>query len=249
MTDFLIIVLAGFLAGAVNAVAGGGTFITFPALVFLGVPTIAANASATLAALPGYIGSAWAFRHDMRREGSLSFAAILGVSVLGGLIGAAMLIFTSDRAFTGIVPWLLLVSTLLFAVGPALTRRLKAMGIPAAGAGVSALVLGAVSIYGGYFNGGLGIMLLATFGLLGHSDLHGMNGLKNVLSAVLSLTSAVAFMAAGLIAWQAAAPMAIAATLGGYAGARLSRRISNLVYLRVFVVLVGLAMTVLFFLR
>lgn len=249
MLDLILICIAGFAAGVLNAVAGGGTFLTLPALIWLGIPPVAANATATLSALPGYVGSAWAFRHDLRAQGNLTLPWVMIASVIGALTGAALLIVTSDRAFSGIIPWLMLLATALFALGPALMRGLRARGIPAAGPAVCFVVFAAVAVYGGYFNGGLGIMLLAAMGLLGYSDLHAMNGLKNVLSAVLSLTSAVAFIATGLIVWSAAVPMALSAALGGYIGARLSRMVPNPNDLRLFITMVGLTMTILFFLN
>ena len=147
MNELLMLCVAGFAAGALNAVAGGGTFLTFPTLVWLGVPTVAANATATLAVLPGYMGSAWAFRHDIRSQGSLSLRYILAVAVIGGLCGAFLLIITPDKAFSGIVPWLLLISTVLFAAGPILTKGLARRGIASAGPYVSAMALAIVSIY------------------------------------------------------------------------------------------------------
>ncbi len=249
MFDIVLICIAGFAAGALNAVAGGGTFLTFPVSVYLGIPTVTANATATLTALPGYVASAWAFRDDLRAQGSLGLASIFALAVAGGLIGAALLASTSDQIFSGIVPWLLLIATALFAAGPHLTAALRKRGIAQAGPSLSVIALLLVSIYGGYFNGGLGIMLLAVFGLLGYCDLHTMNGLKNVMSAILSLASAIAFIAAGLIAWEAAIPMAISATIGGFFGARMSRKVSNDTLLRLFVVLVGVVMTVVFFMR
>ncbi|RKF13619.1 sulfite exporter TauE/SafE family protein [Roseovarius spongiae] len=249
MADLALLVVAGFAAGVLNAIAGGGTFLTLPALIFVGIPPVAANATATLSALPGYLSSAWGFRRDLRAEGRLSLRGIVIASGIGSLAGAALLLLTSDAVFSGIVPWLLLLATALFAAGPALIRRLRARGLPDAGPVLSFVVLVAVSIYGGYFNGGLGIMLLAAFGLLGYSDLHAMNGLKNALSVILSLIPVLAFIPAGVIAWEAAAPVALAATAGGLMGAGLSRRIANPNHLRIFIVLVGLVMSVLFFLR
>ena len=247
--DFLLIIAAGFAAGALNAVAGGGTFLTLPALVFLGAPPVAANATATFTALPGYVSSAWAFRHDLKSGGALSLRNIIIATIIGGLIGAGLLLVTSDSVFSAIVPWLLLAATLIFAAGPALLKALQAQGIGLAGPGLSALVFIGVAIYGGYFNGGLGIVLLAAFGVLGYSDMNAMNGLKNVLSAILSLASAVTFVLAGLIVWEYAIPMAIASTIGGYAGGFYSRKIRNPAIIRGFVVLVGVVMTALFFLR
>ncbi|MCE0505396.1 sulfite exporter TauE/SafE family protein [Roseivivax sp. GX 12232] len=246
--SLLVLTLAGLLAGIVNAVAGGGTLLTFPALVWLGVPPIMANATATLTALPGYLGSAWAYRRDIAAEGALSLRAIVILAAFGGLLGAGLLLITPGEAFTGIVPWLLLVATLAFALGPRLIAALQARGRGAAGLGISTFGVIAVAGYGGYFNGGLGIMLLALFGLIGFRDLHGMNGLKNLLSAVLSSVSVVAYASAGLIAWDQALVLALATTLGGYIGARQARRITNTGPLRAGIVAVGAVLTLVFFL-
>ena len=249
MFEILLLAGAGFAAGVLNAVAGGGTFLTLPALIHVGIPPVSANATATLTALPGYLSSAWAFRNDMEPEGSLGLRAIIAISAVGAILGALLLIVTPGDTFLWIVPWLLLLATVLFAAGPRLIRLLRRQGGHAAGPLPSALAILAVSVYGGHFNGGLGIMLLAAFGLIGYANLHGMNGLKNVLSAVLSLLSALAFVAAGLIAWEQALVMAASAALGGYVGARQSRRIARTDLLRHFVTAVGAIMTILFFLR
>ncbi|AXI48062.1 hypothetical protein C1J03_19885 [Sulfitobacter sp. SK012] len=251
MTIFEIFLLvgAGFAAGLLNAVAGGGTFLSLPALIYLGVPPISANATATLIALPGYISSAWGFRHDMQREGVLSLWVIVGVGFVGSVLGALLLIITPADTFLWVVPWLLLLATVMFAFGPALLRMIQKRGVNSAGVAVSMAAILAVSIYGGYFNGGLGIMLLATFGFIGYVNLHGMNGLKNVLSAVVSLVSATTFIAAGLIVWKPALVMAISATVGGYLGARMSRRIVRTDLLRHFVTVIGVTMAAVFFLR
>ncbi|MHA6323807.1 sulfite exporter TauE/SafE family protein [Roseivivax sp. CAU 1753] len=247
MVELLLLCVAGFAAGVLNAVAGGGTFLTLPTLIYLGIPPVSANATATLTALPGYLASAWAFRHDMQAEGRLGLRAIMGIAVAGSFLGALLLIITPGETFSWVVPWLLLVATVLFAAGPALLRRVRQRGTGDAGPALSAVALLAVSIYGGYFNGGLGIMLLATFGLLGYVNLHGMNGLKNVLSALLSLISALTFVVAGLIAWEQALVMSAAAALGGYVGARASRQIVRTDLLRHFVTAVGATMTLIFF--
>ena len=249
MQEWLVLIGAGFAAGVLNAVAGGGTFLSFPALVWAGVPPITANATATLAALPGYLSSSWGFRHDLQSGGALPLRHLLILSALGGVIGAILLVITPASVFTGIVPWLLLAATLLFAFGPQLMERLRRAGAAEAGWLTSALLLLAVAIYGGYFNGGLGIVLLAAFTLLGFRNLHAMNGLKSVVSSVLSVVSTATFILAGIIDWQAALPLALASALGGYLGARLSRRITNITLLRGFVTLVGAVMTVIFFLR
>lgn len=218
MISFLVITFAGLAAGALNAVAGGGTFISFPALVWLGVPPVMANATATLSALPGYASSTWAFRHDMNSEGTLGLGTMSVLAALGGLVGAGLLMITPGKVFAGVVPWLLLVATALFAIGPRLIPALGRSG--QLGAASSAVILILVSVYGGYFNGGLGILLLAVFGLMGFVDLHGMNGMKTALSTILAAVSALAYATAGLIAWDAALLLAISTTVGGYLGGR-----------------------------
>lgn len=247
MLDTLILIPAGLVAGALNAIAGGGTFVSFPALVWVGVPPVMANASATLAALPGYLSSAYAFREDIRASHSLPVLPLLAVSMLGGVLGAALLLTTPDTAFSGIVPWLLAFATLAFALGPRLTRAFGAGG--ALGLTSAMTVLLAVTIYGGYFNGGVGILLLAAFGLIGLTDLKEMNGLKNLASSVLSGVSVVIYIAAQLIAWQEALILSVACAVGGYVGGALSRRITHTRLVRLFITGVGAVMTLLFFLR
>lgn len=249
MLSILLLCVAGFLAGALNAVAGGGTFLTFPALVYVGVPPIAANATATVSALPGYVGGAYAFRRDIEAEGSLGIVAIIVAALVGGLVGALLLLVTPAELFRGVVPWLLLVATILFAAGPRLNVWLHARRGGVAGPGLSACAVFAVSVYGGYFNGGLGILLLATFGLIGFANLHGMNGLKNLLSAALSVVSAAAFALAGIVAWEQAAMMAVAAALGGYFGGWAARQVRNPEYIRGGIVSVGAVMACIFFVR
>lgn len=244
MTEDLVLALAGFAAGVLNAVAGGGTFLTFPALVWTGLPPVMANATATVTALPGYLGSAWGYRRDMRAEGALPVRAMLAIAAAGGLAGALLLMVTPEEVFAGIVPWLLLVATLLFAFAPRLLPRLASGGV---GARTSAGIILATAVYGGYFNGGLGILLLAAFSLTGFTDLHAMNGFKNAVSALLSVISSLTWAAAGLIAWDAALLLAAATTAGGYLGAHFARRLRNTAWLRAGIVLIGLAMTVAFF--
>ncbi|MCW8843968.1 MAG: sulfite exporter TauE/SafE family protein [Rhodobacteraceae bacterium] len=249
MFDFLLLAVAGLAAGLLNAVAGGGTFLSLPALIYVGVPPVSANATATLTALPGYISSAWGFRHDMTREGVLSLRAIIGVGAVGAVLGALLLTITPGDTFLWVVPWLLLLATVMFAFGPVLLGQIQTRGVGAVGVFGSGIAIALVSIYGGYFNGGLGIMLLATFGFIGYVNLHGMNGLKNVLSAVVSLVSSLTFIGAGLIAWEQAVVMAASSALGGYLGARMSRRIVRTDLLRHFVTVVGALMALVFFLR
>ncbi|WP_417273826.1 sulfite exporter TauE/SafE family protein [Celeribacter halophilus] len=247
MFDLIVVIVAGLLGGALNAVAGGGTFLTLPALIFVGVPAVSANATATLSALPGYLGSVWAYRHDLHTTQNMPAGRMIALSALGGVLGALLLLVTPNDTFLIAVPALMALATLLFAGGPRLVKRLfsRAMLGPIG----AALALLLVSIYGGYFNGGLGIMLLAVLGLIGFTDLHAMNGLKNALSVLLSLVSAVTYIVAGVIDWRFAAVLALAMIAGGLFGAHFARRIKNTERLKLFIVAVGVVMTVIFVIR
>lgn len=246
--NLFLLLSAAFMAGALNAVAGGGSFLTLPALVLTGMPPVIANATGTVALLPGYVSGALGFREDLEAPPGLSLGALAALSLVGGAIGAALLLVTDDKTFSKMVPWLLLLATLLFATGPLLLRKLKSGQVGAASGVKSAAGMLAVSVYGGYFNGGLGILLLALFGLLGQTKLNAMNGMKNVVSALLTAIAVGIYAWGGLVAWPQALVMMMAATAGGYFGARLARRIPPPV-MRAGIVLIGLIMTVLFFLR
>ncbi|SDI87445.1 sulfite exporter TauE/SafE family protein [Alloyangia pacifica] len=248
MLTTTILALAGFGAGALNAIAGGGTFLTFPALVWVGVSPIMANATATFAALPGYAGSSWAYRRDIQAGEGPSLTALVVTAMLGGILGALLLLVTPEDLFSGVIPWLLLMATLAFAAGPALLRGLLASGrhLPDAVSLTLTLLL-LVSIYGGYFNGGLGILLLAAFGLIGMSDLHRMNGLKTLASLVLSAVSVVTYSLAGLIDWNALLVTGLGCATGGYVGAHMARKMQDLSLPRTFIVTVGLVTTIVFF--
>ena len=243
LLDTSLLFAAAFLAGALNAVAGGGSFLTLPALAWTGVPTLVANATGTLALLSGYLASARALRRDIEPLPGLSLRALIGLSLLGGATGAALLLWTPETTFRRLVPWLLLSATLLFALGPRLAVLTRERAAPRA-----ATVAGVfcVSAYGGYFNGGLGILLLALFGLLGQTRLHAANGLKNLVSALLTAVAAVLYIGGGLIAWREAGIMVCAALLGGHVGARGMRRLP-VVWLRRGIVAIGLLMSLLFF--
>ena len=246
MLDAAVLMFAALLAGALNAVAGGGTFLTFPALVYVGVPPIPANATSTLAVFPGYLSGALGFRQELAAIDRSRLLRLLGLSLLGGLIGSLLLLVTPARVFQAVVPWLLLLATLVFAVGDAMAARFQGRtGRPLVPLGPGTFI---VSVYGGYFNGGLGIMLMALFSAAGMRDLNAMNGIKNGISFVLSAISVATFASAGLIAWPEAVLMMGGSTAGGYLGARVARVMSRLV-VRTLIVGVGLGMSALFFLR
>ena len=249
MLEWCVLLLAAFVAGALNAVAGGGSFLTLPALVFTGVPPVAANATGTVALLPGYAAGAWGFREDMQAPPGLSMKSVVLLSLIGGSLGAALLLFTPNELFRKVVPWLLLAATAMFAFGPQL-RKWAARGgeaSPQAASPIKAAIgMLAVAIYGGYFNGGLGILLLALFGLLGQTQLNAMNGMKNLVSALLTAIAVAIYAAGGIVQWQQALIMMLAATAGGYGGARVARKIPAQ-WLRWGIVATGLVMSGVFF--
>ena len=244
---WLLLVVAAFGAGVLNAVAGGGSFLTFPALVFTGVPPIVANATSALAVSPGYAGSTLGFKTELQALPRRRLQREMGISALGGVLGALLLLVTPASVFVGLVPALLLFATLLFAIGPRLAAR-SAQGAESSDNPWREPGLLAVAIYGGYFNGGLGILLMALYTLTGEARIHTVNALKNLNSLVLSLLSVVAFVLAGAIAWPQGLAMMVAATLGGFWGARWSKRVP-VVWVRRGVIATGLVMSAVFFAR
>jgi uncharacterized membrane protein YfcA len=245
----LLLAGAAFAAGVLNAIAGGGSFLTLPALIFTGVPPIMANATSALAVSPGYLGSTLGFKPELRAVPRTRLKREMAIAAAGGVAGALLLLVTPAKVFSGIVPWLLLFATALFAAGPTIARRAKQ-----AASGDTHLAkwrepwLLAACIYGGYFNGGLGILLMALYSATGESDIHTANGLKNLNSLVLSWLSVAAFVIAGAIAWREGALMMVAATLGGFFGARWSKQLPTQ-WVRTGVILTGLVMSAVFFVR
>ncbi len=243
----LLLAAAAFAAGVLNAIAGGGSFLTLPALLFAGVPPISANATSALAVSPGYLGSTLGFRSELAQLPPALLRREMLVSALGGMAGALLLLVTPARLFSSIVPWLLLFATALFAAGPTLARR--AARNPAHGlARWRTPGLALVAVYGGYFNGGLGILLMALYSATGETRIHTANALKNLNSLVLSWLSVLAFVLAGAIAWRAGVLMMLAATAGGYVGAHGARRLSP-AWVRRGVITTGLVMSAVFFSR
>jgi uncharacterized membrane protein YfcA len=246
MTELPLLLSAAFAAGVLNTIAGGGTFLTFPALVFAGVPPVAANATSAVAVLPGYLSGALAYRRELRGLPRRALARLLGLTLLGGLAGSLLLLVSSNEAFAAIVPFLLLAATLAFLFGD----RIRAFAARHRGGvapqGATGLLL--VSAYGGYFNGGLGILLLALFALWGMTDIHRMNGLKTAASFALSGVSVATFAVAGLVHWPEALAMMLANTVGGYAGAPLARALPRPA-VRAIVAAVGFGMSAAFFAR
>ncbi|MGH9676910.1 MAG: sulfite exporter TauE/SafE family protein [Candidatus Acidiferrum sp.] len=246
----IFLFFAGVIGGALNAVAGGGSFITFPALLFTGVAPVPANATNTLAMWIGTAASGGAYRDrlDISRRVMIP---LLVTSIVGGVGGALLLVRTPARTFLHVLPWLLLGATLLFAFGKHFTGRIAA-GISnemsdhaVAGASVFELI---VAVYGGYFGGGMGIMNLAMLSALGMTDIHAMNALKVVLSSVINGVATLTFIISGAITWPQGAVMMLGAIAGGYGAAHYAQKLPQS-WVRFAVTLTGIAMTIYFFLR
>jgi uncharacterized membrane protein YfcA len=248
----LILFAATFVAGIVNSIAGGGTLISFPTLVWLGRNPILANATNAAALWPGSFAGMVGFRRDLAKV--RRWLLLLTIpSLAGGAIGAILLLHTSTRTFEELIPWLILGATLLLAFQEIVTRRLdlvaRAHQEPTSGWVVFVFSFQfLVGVYGGYFGAGMGILMLAALELIGLTDLHQMNGLKNLLAICINGVAAIYFAASGAVIWLDALVMAIAAVLGGIAGAKLAQRLGRK-FVRAFVVLIGLGMTVALFLK
>lgn len=251
MTELLLFI-AGLLGGAVNSLAGGGSFIVFPALLFAGVPPVLANASNTYAALPGYASGAAGYWKSVApyKDRLLIYGIIAAVF---GFVGAELLLVVSDAQFSLVVPWLMAFAVALFIFGNRINGALRSRGggrsgMKALGAVLILVLLAGVSVYGGFFNAGLGILLLAFLALAGMSDMHAMNGLKLFISSTIALVAVVRFVFNGTIDWYHGSIALIGVTIGGYVAARLARHIPTQ-WIRVGVIIYGIAMTGYFFWR
>ena len=246
----IFLFFAGALGGAINAVAGGGSFVSFPALLFTGVPAIPANATNTLALWVGTTASGGAYREKLNITRRVMIPLVI-TSVIGGLAGAFLLIKTPAQTFLRVLPWLLLGATLLFAFGKHLTGRISA-GITHEASNAAVMVASIyetiVAVYGGYFGGGVGIMNLAMLAALGMTDIHAMNKLKVMLGGVINGVATITFIAAGTILWPQAMVMTAGSILGGYSSAHFSQKLPQ-AWVKSFVILVGTAMTIYFFIR
>jgi uncharacterized membrane protein YfcA len=242
----VVVFVASVVAGAVNAVAGGGTLLSFPTLVFLGVAPITANATNTVGLWPGSFAGVVGFRRDM--QGTRRWVLLLiWPSIAGGLLGAFLLLHTPPDVFSAIVPILVLSATILLAVQDRLSRRL---GTPAGGAhdsprwAVAAVAVQfVVATYGGVFGAGIGILMLAALGLLGLTDIHTMNGLKNLFAICINGIAAVYFAVSGAVLWSVVVVMAVGSVLGGLGGAGIAHRMGR-TFVRRVVIVVGVVSTV-----
>jgi len=248
--DAVALFLAALFGGALNAVAGGGSFIAFPALLFTGVPPVPANATNTVALWTGLAFSGGAFRHHLRIRKHV-LIALVGVSLAGGVLGALLLLRTPGQTFLKILPWLMLFAVLLFVFGPRLTRARQSQAVndPGPGTMVAACFFQlAVGIYGGYFGGGMGFVILAMLSAFGMADIHEMNAFKIILSTATNGIAVLIFVMKHAVYWPQAMVMICGAALGGYFGAHYSLRLPQ-ARVRWFVIAVGAGMTTYFFAR
>jgi len=255
--NFLMLFVAAFIGGAMNAVAGGGSFFSFPALLFVGLDPKIANATNTVALWPGSAASVGAYRRELHNQRDAA-RLLAGVSLGGGLLGALLLLVTPSDVFRLLLPYLMLCATLLFAFSPRINQYVRHLDVrrsadnsqtsASAARRRSLLLQGLISIYGGFFGGGIGILMLATLALMGIEDMHEMNALKTLLATLINGIAVLAFVIAGAVAWPEALVMAVAAIAGGYGGAALARRIEAR-HVRTFVMVVGFVISAYLFVR
>ncbi len=256
----LFLFVAALVAGAINSVAGGGSFITFPALIFVGIAPIAANATNTAAVWPGTVASTVAYRKAFTAQARRLLPPLIITGIAGGVLGARILLITPQATFMRIVPWLLLGATLLFVFSGPITAwirgraHLKAGDEPVGANAPRLLMAGVlflellVSIYVGYFGAGTGILFLSLLALMGMEDIHAMNGMKTLLVSIVNGVALVTFVFARVIVWPQALLMTVGALAGGYGGAYVAQKM-NPQHVRWLVIVIGFGMSAYFFIR
>lgn len=249
LVTYVLLAASAFAAGAINSVAGGGTLLTFPTLLSTGIPDTVANATSTLALFPGSFAGSWGYRRELRSVRKFVLR-MLPVSVVGGLLGALLLVWFPD-AFKVVVPWLILTAAVLFLVQPPLNRFVRKHQHDHARVG-TATTVGVlafqflVAVYGGYFGAGIGILMLTALSFMHVGDIHHMNAVKTFLAATINCVSVVVFVAQGLIRWDYAAVMCVSAVVGGYLGAHYGRKLPA-VYVRWTVIVIGFGLAAYYF--
>jgi uncharacterized protein len=242
----LILIAAAFSAGLVNSVAGGGQLLAFPAMVFSGVPSVVANASSTVALFPGLFAASLAYRGHFKHLEGIPFRKALIASIAGGFVGAMLLLLTPQATFDVVVPWLLLFASVVFIFGRSISmmfsRKLH-IGVP----GLMTLQF-CLAVYGGYFGGGMGIVLLGVWTLLGHTDIHALNAYKTLLAGALNGAAVVLFILTGTVAWHGTLVMLVGSVIGGYFGAHTARRM-NPAHVRNVISVISVVVTIAFFAR
>ncbi|HEX9331604.1 MAG TPA: sulfite exporter TauE/SafE family protein [Anaerolineales bacterium] len=249
--EFIFVALAAMAAGAVNALAGGGTLITFPTLTFLGIPAVAANVTNTVALCPGYFGGTLAQWNDLRGQ-RIRLWIVVPASIVGGVIGGFLLLQTGEKLFRQLVPYLILLASILLAIqGPVRAWLVRRLGESHLGTGIEKLAwlpVGLASVYGGYFGAGLSVIVLSALGLTLEDTLTRLNALKQAIAFSVNIAAAIFFLFSGKVIWSAALVMAVGALIGGILGGRLAGRISPST-LRWTVVTIGIVISIIYFIR
>jgi len=236
--DFALVAAAAFAAGMVNALAGGGTLITFPVMTAVGIPPVMANVTNAVALCPGYFGGTWAQRKDLAGQGA-RLKLLLPLGALGGVLGAWLLLASGEKLFRALVPWLILGASALLAAQDPLRRWLSKRGRPAGDARLGAAIpIASAAVYGGYFGAGLGVVMLATLGLTLDDSLTRLNAVKQALSFVINIAAALFFLGSDQVLWPVVGVMAVAALAGGSLGGRLASVIPA-ARLRLLVIAIG----------
>ena len=242
----VVLIAAAFLGGALNSLAGGGTLVTFPALLFAGLDPIDANASSVVALFSGTFAGAWAYRPSILAVREFSVTGFFLLSLTGGLIGALLLLWTPTAIFAGLVPWLILFATIVFAIGN--FAPLEAIQRIQLGPRNALVTLFILAIYGGYFGGGIGFLMLAAFTLFGMRDINTMNGLKMALVGIMTIAAIAAFIVANVVRWPQTLPMLVSSAVGSYVAAHWAQRLDQRL-IKGFVVILGITLTIYFLWR
>ena len=257
LESWAFLFIAAFLAGTVNSVAGGGSFISFPALLHVGVPPIPANATNTVAVWPGTVASTFAYRNAFTPHARRLMLPLFAVGILGGILGARVLLITPQQTFMHLIPWLMLAATLLFLVSGRMTAWIRKRAghhpddhtkvpVPLMITGLAIELV--VAMYVGYFGAGAGILFLSLLAILGIDDIHAMNGMKTLLVSVVNGVAIVTFVLAHVIVWPQALVMLVGAIAGGYGGAHFAQKM-NPQHVRWIIIVVGFGMAIYFFIR
>jgi uncharacterized membrane protein YfcA len=246
MSDALALLLAGLLAGTMNALAGGGTFVSLSALISAGVPSVNANATSTVALFPGGLASAWVYRDGMRDVCGVPLVPTAIVTLVGGLAGSLLLLWTPAALFDQVLPWLLLVATLMLAfgrqIGPALRARFRA------GVATILSMQFLLGIYGGYFGGAVGLMMMAAWSILNGAEVKALNGPRTLMVSAANGIAVLSFIVAGAVAWTACLLVGLGAIAGGWCGAHVGRLLPPAL-VRIGTVMLAAGTTAVFFVR
>ncbi len=244
--DLILAATAGLVGGAMNALAGGGTFATMPALIALGLPSPIANATSNVALQPGAMSAAWSFRKDLEPLGGISIKTLAAITFIGGLVGSALLVITPTHIFDIIIPWLLLIAFLAIAFGKGAADWLKSRAT--IGPPTLMIAQSLLGLYGGYFGGGVGIMTTATYGLLAGMPPHRLMAPRTLMLAVANAAAAIVFIAFGMVRWPVCLPMLAGTLVGGWLGAHHGKNLSPRL-IRLWTLVVTAATTIIFFAR